>query len=236
MTDDAIAGVLLAAGAGSRFGSDKLGATLNGETLLRHSALAMLGAGLSPVLAVLRPGSAPPLPEPVEPVINDRWYSGMASSVQTGLAALAKHPHLRGAIIAPADQPRCGYAVYLRLVDTFRKAGHAIVIASFNGEMRNPVLLARDQWGLAEAIDGDNGLSAVVRSLGPTTVECADIGTIDDVDTMADLERIRRSMNQPESAPPRKSAASSAASPQGPPSSAQAGRVGSAPPTRSRPA
>lgn len=192
MTGNAIAGVLLAAGAGSRFGSDKLGATLNGETLLRHSALAMLDAGLAPVLAVRRPGSAQPLPEPVEPVINHRWRSGMASSVQAGLAALARRTQVRGAVIAPADQPRCGSAVYLRLVETFRNTGHAIVVAAFNGEMRNPVLLARDQWGLAEAIDGDTGLSAVVRSLEPMTVECADIGSVDDVDTVADLAKMRR--------------------------------------------
>ena len=55
--------------------------------------------------------------------------------------------------------------------------------------MRNPVLLAREQWTLADQIEGDNGLSAVVRRMRPLEVECGDVGSVVDIDTPADLAR-----------------------------------------------
>lgn len=187
MPADHIAGVLLAAGAGKRFGADKLTAQLDGRTLLDRACGAMLDAGLHPVLAVVRSGFAGALPAGVLPVLNDRWRSGMASSVQAGLAALDGRPDVGAAVVAPADQPWCGAPVYRRLVDAFRDSGERVIVAAFDGELRNPVLVARDRWGLASGIEGDVGLSAVVRSLPPLVVECADVGSVADIDYPADL-------------------------------------------------
>lgn len=189
MPGERIAGVLLAAGAGVRFGGDKLAAEWRGQTLLQGACTAMLDAGLEPVLAVIQPGVERPLPTGVTPVCNDVWHTGMASSVRAGLAALRDNPDVRAAVIAPADQPWCGAPVYRRVVDAYLGSGHEVVVAGFDGAMRNPVLLARTQWDLAERIGGDVGLSAVVRSLPPLTVECADVGSITDIDSPVDLER-----------------------------------------------
>ena len=89
MPADRIAGVLLAAGAATRFGADKLAADWNGRTVLQWSTTAMLDAGLDPVLVVVQPGDARPLPNRVRTVANHRWSAGISTSVQTGLAALA---------------------------------------------------------------------------------------------------------------------------------------------------
>ncbi len=188
---DPVAGILLAAGAASRFGADKLAADWGGRSLLEHAAEAMLAAGLAPVLAVVRHGSDAPLPEGVRAVANSRWRDGMATSVQAGLGALDGDPEVSAAVIAPADQPWCGSEVYRRLVDAFRTSGAGVVVAAFDGAMRNPVLLARQQWRLADRIAGDSGLAAVVRARSPVTVECADAGSVADIDTVADLERAR---------------------------------------------
>ena len=194
MSADRVAGILLAAGGATRFGSDKLTADVGGRTLLQWSATAMLDAGLDPVLAVVRPGIAPAMPPRVTPVLNEQWHDGIATSVRAGLAALDADMSVGAAVVAPADQPCCGPEVHRRLLDAFRASGSSIVIATFDGVMRNPVLLARDQWTLADQIAGDTGLSSVVRRLRPLTVECGDVGSVVDVDTPADLERARAAL------------------------------------------
>jgi CTP:molybdopterin cytidylyltransferase MocA len=191
MPGDRIAGILLAAGGSTRFGSDKLAAELGGRTLLQWSATAMLEAGLDPVVAVVRPGIARPLPRGVTPVVNKQWHDGIATSVRVGLAALGSETTVGAAVVAPADQPWCSPEVYRRLVDSFRSSGRSIAVATFDGAMRNPVLLARGQWMLADQITGDIGLSGVVRGLSPLAVECGDVGSVVDVDTPADLARTR---------------------------------------------
>lgn len=192
MPGDRVAGVLLAAGGSTRFGGDKLAADWAGGSLLQHAATAMLDAGLGPVLAVVQPGRDRLLPDGAVPVLNHDWCAGISSSIQTGLAALADTPHIEAAVIAPADQPWCGAAVYRRLIDAYQGSGRSVVVAAFGGAVRNPVLLARGQWRLAARIDGDQGLSAVVRGCNPLTVECADIGSIRDIDTPADLPAPKR--------------------------------------------
>lgn len=187
MPGDRVAGILLAAGGSTRFGGDKLATDWAGRSLLQHAAAAMFDAGLRPVLVVVRPGDDRSLPDGAVPVHNHRWHAGLSTSVQTGLAALADAPDIAAAVIAPADQPWCGAPVYRRLIDAFHTSGRSVVVAAFGGAIRNPVLLARAQWSLADRIDGDRGLSAVVRDLDPLAVECADIGSIRDIDTPADL-------------------------------------------------
>lgn len=191
MPGDRVAGILLAAGGSTRFGSDKLAADWGGQTLLQRSATAMRDAGLGPVLAVIQPGSARPLPAWVTPVVNPQWRGGMSTSVRTGLSALGSDLTVCAALIAPADQPCCGPDVYRRLLDSYRSAERSIAVATFGGALRNPVLLARSQWSLAERIEGDTGLSAVVRGLTPLEVECGDIGSVIDIDTPADLSGVR---------------------------------------------
>lgn len=195
MHDDHVAGILLAAGAATRFGADKLAAEFCGQTLLHRSAAAMADAELQPVIAVAQPNASHSVPGGVRAVENDRWKSGISTSVRAGLAALHRETSVCAAIVAPADQPWCGPDVYRRLVDAFRRTGRGLIVATFHGALRNPVLVARAHWRLADEIDGDVGLSAAVRPLSPMTVECSDIGSADDIDTPADLFRALQSPN-----------------------------------------
>ena len=192
MPAERIGGVLLAAGAGKRFGADKLAAELRGESLLYRSVTAMLRAALDPVIVVVAPGTERPVPHRATTVVNDRSIDGIATSVQVGLATLRDVPDVAAAVIAPADQPWCGAAVHQRLVEAYKQTNRPVVVATFGGAVRNPVLLARGQWCLSERICGDVGLSAVVRELSPLRVECDDVGSVADVDTPADLVLARR--------------------------------------------
>jgi CTP:molybdopterin cytidylyltransferase MocA len=187
MRDEQVAGVLLAAGGSTRFGSDKLTTNWDGRSLLYRSTTAMVDGGLEPVVAVVRPGYGETLPEGVMSVHNYRWSTGISASIQTGIAALAEGPLAGAAVFAPADQPWCGAPVYRRLLNAFSESRRCVIVAAFNGAARNPVLLARSRWQLADQLHGDQGLSAVVRELSPLLVECADIGCTHDVDTPTDL-------------------------------------------------
>ena len=62
-----------------------------------------------------------------------------------------------------------------------------VITVTYDGAMRNPVPLARRQWTPADQLEGDTGLSAVVRRLRPLEVECGDVGSVIDIDTPADL-------------------------------------------------
>jgi len=152
-----VSGILLAAGAATRFGADKLAAEFCGQTLLHRSAAAMADAELQPVIAVAQPNASHSVPGGVRAVENDRWKSGISTSVRAGLAALHRETSVCAAIVAPADQPWCGPDVYRRLVDAFRRTGRGLIVATFHGAIRNPVLVARAHWRLADEIDGAIG-------------------------------------------------------------------------------
>ena len=74
------------------------------------------------------------------------------------------------------------------------KAGASVVVAAYDGRPRNPVLLAREHWPEVIAMaTGDQGARAFLRARPGlvTLVECGDTGRPDDIDTPADLERVR---------------------------------------------
>ena len=76
-------------------------------------------------------------------------------------------------------------------VDVVGGAGAAV--ATYAGEQRNPVLLARSTWdGVAHAAVGDAGARGWLRSHPEhvVEVECGDAGSPEDLDTPQDLTRV----------------------------------------------
>ena len=66
-------------------------------------------------------------------------------------------------------------------------------MATYDGQPRNPVLLARERWAeVAELATGDAGARAFLRARPDlvTFIECGDVGRADDIDTPEDLARI----------------------------------------------
>jgi nicotine blue oxidoreductase len=97
-------------------------------------------------------------------------------------------------VVALVDQPLIGPGVVRRLVAAYL-AGAGIAVASYDGKLRNPVLLARDEWAGALALaTGDVGARPYLHAHPDrvTAVECGDIGRPDDVDTPEDLARVSR--------------------------------------------
>jgi CTP:molybdopterin cytidylyltransferase MocA len=192
-----VAGVLLAAGEGSRFGRPKALVEFDGLTLAQRGADLLRAGGADPILVVT--GAVPVQLNGTHAVDNPDWRTGMGSSLRAALQALAGGPdepaqlgeNVGAVVVALADQPLVGAEAVARLIAAYR-AGATVAVAAYDGRPRNPVLLAREHWPEVTALaTGDQGARAFLRARPDlvTLVECADTGRPDDIDTPADLDR-----------------------------------------------
>jgi len=183
-----VAGLLLAAGQGSRLGRPKALVEIGGLTLADRAVAVLRDGGADPIVMVT--GAAPVSLPGVITAHNPAWHTGMGSSLRAGLQTL---PADRDAVvIALVDQPLIGPAVIRRLIAAFA-AGAQVTVACYEGAPRNPVLIGRAYWGAAaDAARGDAGARTFLRAHPDlvTGVECGDIGRPDDLDTPEDLVRI----------------------------------------------
>jgi len=192
----AVAGVLLAAGQGSRFGRPKALVELDGQTLAERGVSMLRAGGANPVLIVTGAAQVDLSPENQARIVYNReWRTGMGSSLRAALRALTElevGPDVGAAVVALADQPLVGAEAVGRLIAAYQ-AGAAVAVAAYGGKPRNPVLLAREHWPEVIAMaTGDQGARAFLRARPElvTPVECGDTGCPDDIDTPADLEHI----------------------------------------------
>ena len=186
-----VAGVLLAAGEGSRFGRPKALVEFGGQTLAERGVNLLRAGGADPILVVT--GAVPVELDGTQSVHNPAWRTGMGSSLRAALQALSAAVADVGAVVvALADQPLVGAEAVVRLIAAYRD-GATVAVAAYDGQPRNPVLLAREHWAevIATAI-GDQGARTFLRTHPDVValVECGDTGRPDDIDTPADLARI----------------------------------------------
>ncbi|HUS60634.1 MAG TPA: nucleotidyltransferase family protein [Acidimicrobiales bacterium] len=181
------AGVLLAAGRGSRFKGEahKLLVPFRGRPLVSWAIDAVMGAGLDDVFVVT--GKVvlghDLIPEPARIVHNPLWVNGLASSLQVGLAAAEERDH-DAVVVGLGDQP-------LIPVDAWRAVAaseSSIAVATYEGQRRNPVRLHRSVWKALPTV-GDEGARILMRerpdlvSEVPCGGEPADVDTLEDLDT-----------------------------------------------------
>ena len=193
--------VVLAAGAGSRFGGGKLLAPFGGRTLIGATLEGLRGAPVDETIVVvgaegerLQELSAAHGARAVE---NRDWAEGMSTSVRAGLNACS--PEARAAIVVLADQPLVGTEAVERLVGAFED-GARVAVATYGGKMRNPALFSRDVWPLLEReMTGDRGARAVLSRFPElvTEVPCDDVADPADVDTVEDLRRLEGELAAP---------------------------------------
>jgi CTP:molybdopterin cytidylyltransferase MocA len=199
-----VAGVLLAAGEGSRFGRPKALVELNGQTLAERGVGLLRAGGADPIVVVT--GAVPLELDGTLTVDNPQWRTGMGSSLRAALQALTEArrspdigPEIGAAVVALADQPLVGPEAVARLIAAYR-AGATVAVAAYDGQPRNPVLLAREHWPeVIATATGDQGARTFLRTRPElvTLVECGDTGRPDDIDTPADLARITAAPTNP---------------------------------------
>jgi nicotine blue oxidoreductase len=188
--DESPAGLLLAAGEGSRLGRPKATLELDGERLVDRGVRTLRDGGCSPVLVVAGAAQIEVIGAVVVP--NPGWRDGMGSSLRAGLAALP--PACPAVVIALVDQPLVTPAAVGRLIEAY-EAGAEIAAATYGGARRNPVLLRAAHFaGVAEAATGDRGARGYLRAHADviTPVPCDDVAAPDDIDTPDDLEAFNR--------------------------------------------
>jgi nicotine blue oxidoreductase len=182
--------VLLAAGEGSRLGRPKALVEIDGQSLADRGVALLRTGGTAPIVVVTGAATVEPLGALI--VHNPDWRSGMGSSLAAGLTALPDTT--AAAVIALADQPLVGPGAIRRLIDAYQE-GASVAVAAYDGQPRNPVLIARPYWAEVIATSvGDVGARPFLRAHSElvSLVECGDTGSPDDVDTPEDLERVTR--------------------------------------------
>jgi molybdenum cofactor cytidylyltransferase len=191
-----IAAAVLAAGRGERFGGDtaKPLVAFRGRPLVAHALDAATGSGLTPVFLVVgnQAGAvAGRAGEGVTVVHNDRWASGIASSLVAVLQTLAPRAEIDAVVVGLADQPLVGAEAYRRVAATYDD-GVRLAVATYGGVRANPVLLAREHWDEALALTGDEGARVLLRRHAAVEVPCDDTGSPTDIDTPADLQSLEQ--------------------------------------------
>jgi len=184
-----ICGILLAAGASKRFGSDKLLHPLAGEKTVAASALASLQSALPQVIAVVRPGT-----NTLEKLLRDAGATvilcadadeGMGVSLATAVAASGD---VSGWVIALADMPYIRPETIAKIAASLA-AGAAIVAPAYRGERGHPVGLSARFRSQLEALRGDEGARSVLKENAGRVklIDVDDPGVCRDIDTPADL-------------------------------------------------
>jgi CTP:molybdopterin cytidylyltransferase MocA len=179
------AGLVLAAGGGSRFDAGfKLLADLDGRPLVEYAISAqcavpelvrvvvVLGAHADQVLARVELGRA-------EAVICPEWADGMSASLRAGVAALGGAGAER-VLVTLGDAPTVTPAVIRRLLEAPDGAR-----ATYGGRPGHPVILGRRQLEQVPSLAGDAGARSLLA--GAALVECGDLALGTDVDTAEDL-------------------------------------------------
>lgn len=176
-------GLLLAAGAGTRYGGPKaLVRDPDGTSWLLRSVHALVPCdGVTVVLGAEAPQVARLLPPSVDVVVAADWADGMGASLRTGLAAVAE-TEVDAVVVSLVDLPDVTAEVVARVLAA--EAGCAsLARASYDGVPGHPVLLGRDHWaGVIADAQGDRGARDYLAGASVALVECGDLATGVDVD------------------------------------------------------
>lgn len=177
----AAVGLVLAAGAGTRFGRPKATVIEDGRSWLDRAVRALADGGCAEVVVVL--GAAadqarPLLDAAARVVVAHDWAHGLSESLRCGLDAVADAPaEVDRAVVTLVDLPDVGPDVVARLLAP--GGGDDVLLrASYAGKPGHPVVLGRAHWpGVRAAATGDRGAAPYLAELGATLVECADLAT-----------------------------------------------------------
>lgn len=194
-----LAGIVLAAGAGRRYGRPKALVRLGGTLLVERAAATLASAGCRPVVVVVGAGAdqvraAADLADATL-VDNPDWASGMASSLRSGLAAVAAGPATPAAARPPdavvvllVDMPGIGPTAVRRVAAGADR--RTLAVGGFaSGRTGHPVVLGRDHWAaVAATATGDAGARDYLRAHADQVwiVPCGDVADPTDLDRPAD--------------------------------------------------
>ncbi|TCI98697.1 nucleotidyltransferase family protein [Aeromicrobium sp. IC_218] len=177
-----VVGLVLAAGAGRRFGGPKaLARDASGRPWLQLAHDALAEGGCPHVTVVLGAGAEEArslVPDGARVVVAPDWQRGQSASLAVGLRAL---PPAAAVAVTLVDLPGQRAEAVARVVRGASTA--SLRRAVFAGRPGHPVLLGRDHWSaLLDVLAGDEGARPYLRVHDVTAVDCTDLGGGQDVD------------------------------------------------------
>lgn len=180
-----VAGLVLAAGGGRRYGMPKALVEYEGSLLVERAVRTAL-AVCDPVLVVLGARAVDVWRgarlDGAVVVANRDWETGMASSLRTGLDGLRGLPgRVDAALVTLVDMP--GMTPEALRAVAAHAAPDALAIATYDGVRGHPVLLGRDHWaGVAATATGDEGARRYLAAHDVTEVDCTGLADPTDLD------------------------------------------------------
>jgi nicotine blue oxidoreductase len=180
-----IAGLLLAAGAGRRYGMPK--ALVDGGAWLRRAVATLTDGGCDQVFVVVGAQAddvIPLVPKTATTVVATDWAEGMGASLRAGLAELGRStpPQVQAALVHLVDLPDVDASVVRRLVALANPS--VVARAGFDSQPGHPVLLGRQHWNdIVSSAHGDRGARDwLAGRTDLIMVDCSDLASGVDVD------------------------------------------------------
>jgi len=185
----------MAAGAGKRFGANKLNAVFRQKPLYRIAletipagrfSAVIVVSGFLEILACARDMG-------FCPVLNDRPEEGVSRTIRLALDEAARF-EAEAAMFMVADQPLLTKESVCALLDEF-EANPSHIVAMGDGERRgNPAVFPGKYFPSLASLTGDKGGSEVIRQNAASLIlhEVNDPRELFDVDSAAELERLLR--------------------------------------------
>ena len=182
--------VLLAAGAGRRFGGGKLLHEIDGEPMIARALRLYDSVSFAARICVVRAETSEIARLARESgftlAVNPDPERGVGTSVAIGTqTALLLEPQLEGILYAVADQPYLQRDSVLRLLEAYEEDAQRIVALSYEGARGNPVVFPQALWGSLMQLTEDIGGGAVIRRY-PEMLRLVEAGSpreLEDVDT-----------------------------------------------------
>jgi CTP:molybdopterin cytidylyltransferase MocA len=184
--------LVLAAGAGSRFGSAKQLVRVNGQPLLHRAvsqATQVAGGAVTVVLGAHAQLLAPLLKHsPASVLVNRQWEEGLASSLRLGIARLP--PGCEGVLVTLADQAAITVFDLQRLASAWRRHPDWLIAASYAGHTGVPAVFPSHTFHSFAALRGDAGARSILARHADRCLRIPMPNAAIDIDTPEDLLKL----------------------------------------------
>lgn len=184
-----VGAVLLAAGASTRMGRNKLLLPVDGEPLVRRTALRLLDGGVAPLVVVT--GHEPPrVHEALDGLAvryahNPAFTGPTSGSLHAGLHALGDDAD--AAVVMLADMPHVTAAMIADVVAVLRDGTHPVAVSRYGDVLAPPLGFARALWPELLAWSGEGcGKKVVLAHQHEAAILDRALGALQDLDTPDD--------------------------------------------------
>ena len=198
------AGIILAAGAATRFGQPKQLLRLKDKYLIERVLDAALNSRLGRVVLVLGYAHQKILQalgkkaqhSKLHIEVNPHYKKGQSHSLRVGLSAVRND--FPAVIFLLGDQPMLNSGTINTLLERFWSTDKAICVPAYRGQRKNPVIFGRRFYGQLMDIKGDIGARQLIDDNPEQVlvVEIDDPLCFFDIDTLQDFENLKKKLEE----------------------------------------